>query len=92
MSSTCGDFPFRFTRAMRHSSLLSGTSLYLAAAKDVERAIDKSVTANFFAGFDRAQDLSGVIDLVNLTFVPLTKVTMFTIKAEVRPGEVRTRE
>src|SRR5260370_11030464 len=48
----------------------------LCSAKNVNRSIDKCVSADLCADFNRPPDFPGVIDLMDLAFVPLAPIIM----------------
>ena len=64
----------------------------LSTAKDIQRAIDKSVTTDFGANMDIAPDIPFAIVLENALLVPLAHIEMLAVEAEIRSGEVRAGE
>ena len=52
-------------------------------ATDTLQADDKSVTADFRSDADRVENLSGIVHLIDHPLVPLAKVVMLTIEAQV---------
>ena len=55
-------------------------------AQHVKLPARESVAANFCAHIDRAQDLPGVVELVDVPLIPLAQIIMFAIEAEVGAG------
>ena len=78
------------TLAMRHSSDLFGTPLYLSPAQDIERSVYECVPADFRTGVDRARNVSRIVNSMDLPFIPLAQVKVFAVEAEVRAGKLRT--
>src|SRR5438067_783147 len=57
--------------------------LVFAATQHVERPINESVAADLFPQLQRSYDFAGIVELMNLPFIPLTQVTILAVKAEI---------
>src|SRR5438874_13508121 len=53
----------------------------LCSAKNVNRSIDKCMSADLCADFNRPPDFPGVIHLMDLAFVPLAHIIMLAAEA-----------
>src|SRR6185312_470937 len=60
-----------------------------AAADDIQCATHKGMPANFRAHIDRPLNFSGIVNLMDVSLIPLTKIKMLAVEAHVRPREVR---
>src|SRR5207249_606835 len=62
------------------------------SAQNVEQAIGKGVTADFYADVDLTDNIAVFVELQDPVLVPLTQIKISPIKAEIRSSKFRTGE